>query len=346
MTVLCPLLSASIIDKEPLMLRLEKRRGFTLIELLVVIAIIAILIALLVPAVQKVRAAAARTQCTNNLKQIGLALHNCQSVYKLLPPAAGTFPAGATNKGPVTFYLLPFIEQGALWDACKNAGGTYDTGINGAGLSPPNLPLYCLPPKVFLCPADPSPGAFNGLGTSWSTAGGCSYAANWQVFGSPGSPSASNSWGWQGSPSLASSFTDGTSNTIVFAEKYATGARNAVTAVPTSTYAPQGAAWANNDFPGDCFNPAFAVTFKHAVTSYAMYAPAPAMFQVQPHAITGNNLPAPPLGADINLASTPHDVMQALMGDGSVQSLAGSIDPNLVWWPLLTPAAGDIPGGY
>src|SRR5262245_59575790 len=99
------------------------RRGFTLIELLVVIAIIAVLIALLLPAVQNVREAANRTQCQNNLKQLGVAIHHCHDAYKLLPPAFGWFPPANTSNGsghgngygPVFHHLLPFIEQDAMY---------------------------------------------------------------------------------------------------------------------------------------------------------------------------------------------------------------------------------------
>src|SRR3984957_16960739 len=110
---------------------LDRRRAFTLIELLVVIAIIAILIALLVPAVQKVREAAARTQCTNNLKQMGLAFQYYHDVNKVLPsggwgwtwigcPAA---PAGVDQPGGGLYSILPYVDQGNLVQMTNIPGG-------------------------------------------------------------------------------------------------------------------------------------------------------------------------------------------------------------------------------
>src|SRR5689334_5439694 len=94
--------------------RSVRRSGFTLIELLVVIAIIAILIGLLVPAVQKVREAAARVKCANNMKQLSLATHNCNDTMGRMPPQAATF--GGAWYGPLFFHLLPYIEQNNTWN--------------------------------------------------------------------------------------------------------------------------------------------------------------------------------------------------------------------------------------
>jgi prepilin-type N-terminal cleavage/methylation domain-containing protein len=176
------------------------RFAFTLIELLVVIAIIAVLIGLLLPAVQKVREAAARTQDANNLKQQGLALHNCNDTNRKLPPIYNTFPNPAGADGPpagmgtLQYFLLPFLEQQNIYNSVMMSSDNAT-----------NTPL-----KVFMGPADPTmPG--NGLVTMMGeSCGACSYASNSLVFGNtPG-----------GSAQLPSTFADGTSNTIVFGERF------------------------------------------------------------------------------------------------------------------------------
>ncbi|MEX1039484.1 MAG: DUF1559 domain-containing protein [Pirellulaceae bacterium] len=135
------------------MLSSISRRGFTLVELLVVIAIIGVLVALLLPAVQQAREAARRSQCLNNMKQIGLALHNHHDTYKSFP-AGALSSAGTPFAGPEWPYflhqILPFMEQNAYWERLENYT------LPAPWLSNPGTwaPLVDLPLDMYLCPSD------------------------------------------------------------------------------------------------------------------------------------------------------------------------------------------------
>jgi prepilin-type N-terminal cleavage/methylation domain-containing protein len=194
------------------------RRGFTLIELLVVIAIIAVLIALLLPAVQAAREAARRASCVNNLKQMGLGLHNYESANGAFPPATILVYASTTATKPtwqgswsVNARIAPFLELGSLYNAI-NFSLTYS--------DPPNTTVSNTPVKFLFCPSDPG-GPIDVAeygGTGYATSSYGQFVGDWYVR-SNGGPRNRAAFGPNMSRRL-SEFTDGLSNTMAAAEGY------------------------------------------------------------------------------------------------------------------------------
>jgi prepilin-type N-terminal cleavage/methylation domain-containing protein/prepilin-type processing-associated H-X9-DG protein len=195
------------------------RPGFTLIELLVVIAIIAILIGLLLPAVQKVREAAGRMQCTNNLKQIGLALHNYNDNNKKLPPGQlnllGTnHPTNAKIRQCWMHQILPFIEQKPLKDAIDAAQPTTTTYA---------IPGRENPISILVCPTDPN-GGRNITANAATPAAGQGFHGNYvlcagsTLFGNNGQGITLNGAFFPMSTNKLESIADGTSNTLAASE--------------------------------------------------------------------------------------------------------------------------------
>jgi prepilin-type N-terminal cleavage/methylation domain-containing protein/prepilin-type processing-associated H-X9-DG protein len=191
--------------------RIANRKGFTLIELLVVIAIIAILIALLVPAVQKAREAAARTRCVNNLKQIGLALQAYHGEYKHFP--AGYYSSGTFVYTGWQLQLLPDLDQVPMWELCntyltENVGGTDSTAY----------PAVDFMMQVFVCPSNTRPLDMNYAGVNYELA---SYMG---VTGtSSNNPISADGVLYSESQVQINQITDGTSNTIIVGERPCTG---------------------------------------------------------------------------------------------------------------------------
>jgi prepilin-type N-terminal cleavage/methylation domain-containing protein len=312
----------------------DPRRGFTLIELLVVIAIIAVLIGLLLPAVQKVREAAARMTCANNLKQLGLAAHNYHDANLHLPPGVGYYPTTTNGTfGTSWFHLLPYLEQGNLFkDSLGSVPFPQPVGPTVV-FNPGNNGVYSKSVKVFLCPSDPSVGSDGVVSVNGYSFGALCYAANAQVV-APNGP--------QGMTHFLA-VTDGTSNTILHAEKYARCTNTAL----APAFQDGGTAWAYSTaflfpwqpppmtLPGKAFQPGFAIA-----ALAALGAPDPvgerSKFQVRPTPYLGN--------CDPTRASTPHaGGIQVGLVDGSVRTLSAGMS-GATWWAAVTPSGGEVLG--
>jgi prepilin-type N-terminal cleavage/methylation domain-containing protein len=298
--------------------RFKLRRAFTLIELLVVIAIIGLLMALLLPAIQRVREAANRMRCSNNLKQILLAVHNLHNDYNVLPPFSAPCAAqvnvnpgcAISLDGPykgynytVHAFLLPYIELDNLYRQMSPngyGGGRYYEVI-----------------RLYLCPSDPSVAGGKCMTTygganNW---GAASYGANYNVFG------------WHNSSAvpretvIPASIPDGTSNTMFFTELYGTcGWTNDLSFAYGSLWADANSVWR----PVVCTN----VSNKNPASGYTNCL----TFQVQPHYLRN---------CDPARAQSPHTGgINVALGDGAVRFVSAGVSPT-TWANACHPADGN-----
>jgi len=314
----------------PRFLRKAKFWGFTLIELLVVIAIIAILIGLLLPAEQKVRDAAARAQCQNNLKQIQLALVNCCDTNGgFMPPALGGYPNGW---GGGMYWILPYLEQNAVFKMGQCPDGHSDMeNCRQPGLGSHFDRCLDYAVKTYACPADPTY-ANGGVGTAshggWAVT---SYSMNGMIF----------DWGWAGKRTYPGYITDGTSNTIFFSEQYAKdpfdGPTGGVNLFMNNIWW-----WDYNVFQG---GPGTQCANDSGLSPTVGYPPLiqPSVNYCLSNKVNDYGGSGVELICDCRVVSPHAAIANCAMGDGSVRSVTGAISPTS-WYAAVTPQGGDVPG--
>jgi prepilin-type N-terminal cleavage/methylation domain-containing protein/prepilin-type processing-associated H-X9-DG protein len=303
-----------------------QREGFTLIELLVVVVVLALLVALLLPAVQKVREAAHRIQCANNLKQVGLAAANYAAGNgEQLPPFYDNRNGSDLQ---VLVLLLPYLEQ----------DGVYATFGNPLFLQNGGASI----PAVYSCPADPTLGdglgPLSSIGKPWFM--GC-YGVNYQVFGnpafgdmaSPTDPAPGNNAA--GFPNLANSFSDGTSNTVLFAEQLARREGGFANLWAHGGWYPFSAGYSALFAYGRADGTAGYST-RMLPGTYGVVGPK-SLFKVRP--VANGNMVGP-----MGYASSSHaGGMNVALADGSVRFLQEGMS-GATWWAACTPAGGEVLG--
>lgn len=304
--------------------------GFTLIELLVVIAIIAVLIGLLLPAVQKVRSVANRLRCQNNHKQIAMACHNYHDAFMRFPGMwVGPNNSATVPCASVYYSLLPYLELEAIVQT--SSGFCLSMAARAKVIN------------LFRCPSEFSSPDGTLVSSNINDWGITNYPVNYQLFGNPDAGDNLNN---QDGKTRLTSITDGTSNTILLAERFG---RCGVSLLNSAPQTPYGSCWAHSNIRCQ-YQPFFAYGNRAGTQGYTAQGDGPgslwgpclgkvgpaSKFQVAPYPYETN--------CDYALAQTPHtEGMQVSLADGSVRSLAPKMSPN-TWWMAVTPNAGDLLG--
>jgi len=353
-------MSQNTVFQHPDVLSRARRRAFTLIELLVVIAIIAVLIALLLPAVQQARESARRTQCKNNLKQIGLALHNYQSTYNVFPPS---FCIGADTGGTwsIQARILPYMDQ-------ASAFATADLSL-GYGV-PPNSTIGITQMRVpgYVCPSEvkatvrvstsippganhfPSTYGFNG-GTWHFFTGSSTYAGGVTPGDGAFAPNSNFSPG---------SFSDGMSNTLCFSEFKAYTPNGGGVAIPvgtvppistdltgyiTGSISPNGhTEWVDGKIHEAGFTTTFPPNSRTIIAAASGGTPAVEGDLISFKERTSGSLTNPTFAA-VTARSFHTGIVNALLMDGATRSVSENIDV-FVWRKASTRAGGEVVGEF
>jgi prepilin-type N-terminal cleavage/methylation domain-containing protein len=321
------------------MARAIRRRGFTLVEVLVVIVIIGILIALMLPAIQAAREAARRTQCLNNVGQLGLAALNYHDTHKHFPPGIGYSSVSHRGAfGTWQFHLMGYLEEQNLFDSSLGSL----TLPSGPAIVhyPGNNKVYSQSVPTFLCPSDPSVEAGGVLTIDGITWGAACYVPNALI--SAKTDLKTKTTNPEGKTRLAD-IRDGTAKTILHAEKYA---RCTTTdAALAENFRVGGTPWANctsplfpwlpapMNAPARGYQTGFAIPVLKIRGAPNAIGPE-SIFQDQPTPFLGN--------CDPTRAATAHSGgMVVGLADGSVRILAPDVNGE-VWWAAVTPAEGEV----